>query len=79
MKKISKKPYQILAWVSTFSILNGALLASIIPELYYHHFFFIFGNTLLAITAYLWKEYSLLVLNSGLSLIYVLGIFYEFI
>ena len=31
-----------------------------------------FGNGLLAITAFLWKENSLLVLNSGLFLIYVL-------
>ena len=75
----AKKPFQILAWISTFSILSGAILASFVPELYYHHYFFLFGNSLLAITAFLWREYSLLVLNSGLSLIYIFGIFYEFI
>ena len=69
-----KKPFQILAWLSTLSILIGASLASILPELYLHHYFFLFGNSLLAITAYLWKEYSLLVLNIGLSFIYILGI-----
>ena len=78
MKKIKKKPYQLLAWTSTFLLLIGALLASIAPELYYHHFFFIIGNGLLAITAYLWNENSLLVLNTGLFLIYVLGILYEY-
>ena len=78
IKKNEKKPYQFFAWFSTFSILLGALLASLVPELYIHHFFFIFGNGLLAITAFLWKENSLLVLNIGLFLIYVLGIFYEF-
>ena len=78
IKKSEKKPYQLLAWASTFSILIGALLASLAPEFYIHHFFFIFGNGLLAITAFLWKENSLLVLNSGLFLIYVLGIFYEY-
>ena len=72
-----KKPYQLLAWISTFSILSGAFLASFVPELYYHHYFFLFGNGLLALTAFLWREYSLLVLNSGLSLIYIIGIFYE--
>ena len=72
-----KKPYQVLAWISTFSILSGAFLASFVPELYYHHYFFLFGNGLLALTAFLWREYSLLVLNSGLSLIYIIGIFYE--
>ena len=76
---IVKKPYQLLAWFSTFSILIGAVLASLLPELYLHHFFFIFGNGLLAFTAYLWKENSLLVLNTGLFLIYVFGTFYEYI
>ncbi len=71
-----KKPYQTLAWLSTFSILLGACLASLAPELYYHHYFFLFGNGLLALTAYLWREYSLLVLNSGLSFIYIFGILY---
>ena len=78
MKNIKKKPYQFLAWTSVFFLLIGALLASIVPELYYHHFFFIIGNGLLALTAYLWNENSLLVLNSGLFLIYVLGMVYEY-
>ena len=77
-KKIFKKPYQILAWISTFSILLGALFASLSPELYFHHFFFIIGNGLLSYTAYLWKENSLLVLNTGLCLIYILGTLYEY-
>ena len=77
-RKSEKKPYQFLAWVSTITILLGALSASLVPEIYSHHFFFIFGNGLLAITAFLWKEKSLLVLNTGLFLIYVCGIFYEF-
>ena len=78
-KKVVKKPYQLLAWTSTFSILIGAVLASLLPELYIHHFFFIFGNGLLALTAYLWKENSLLVLNTGLCFIYIFGTFYEYI
>lgn len=78
IKKSNKKPYQYLAWFSTISILSGALIASLLPELYLHHFFFMFGNGLLAITAFLWKEHSLLVLNSGLFLIYVLGTCYEY-
>ena len=78
-KQITKKPYQVLAWTSTFSILIGAILASLLPELYIHHFFFIFGNGLLAFTAYLWKENSLLVLNTGLCFIYIFGTFYEYI
>ena len=48
----TKKPYQYLAWLSTFSVLIGALLASLAPSYYFHHYFFIFGNTLLALTGY---------------------------
>ena len=40
IKKSKKKPYQFLAWFSTLSILFGALIASLAPELYLHHFFF---------------------------------------
>ena len=79
IKKSNKKPYQFLAWISTLSILVGALLASLVPSIYIHHFFFMFGNGLLAITAYIWKENSLLVLNSGLFLIYVLGTYYKYV
>ena len=78
IKKSKKKPYQFLAWFSTLLILLGALTASLAPELYLHHSFFMLGNGLLAITAFLWKENSLLVLNSGLFLIYVFGTFYEY-
>ena len=79
IKKSTKKPYQHLAWFSTLLILLGALIASLAPELYLHHFFFMLGNGLLAITAFLWKENSLLVLNSGLFLIYVFGTYYEYV
>ena len=72
------KPYQILAWISTFSILTGAVLASVIPELYWHHPFFIMGNGLLAIVSYLWREFSLVVLNLGLSIIYIIGIIFDY-
>ena len=77
-KKNNKKPYQFLPWISTLSILIGALLASLYPEVYLHHFFFMFGIGFLAITALLWKENSLLVLNSGLFLIYVSGTYHKY-
>tara|TARA_B100000674_G_C37258270_1_gene653271 strand:- start:282 stop:530 length:249 start_codon:yes stop_codon:yes gene_type:complete len=77
-KNIKKKPYQFFAWVSTSSILIGAVLASLFPYLYIHHYFFLFGNGLLALTAFLWREYSLLVLNTGLSCIYILGVFKKY-
>ena len=79
INKSKKKPYQLLAWLSTLSILLGALIASLGPELYLHHFFFMFGNGLLAVTAFLWKENSLLVLNSGLFLIYVFGTYFKYV
>ncbi len=72
-----KKSYQFLAWIATFLILTGALLASLVPEKYYHHYFFMSGNSLLAFTAFLWREFSLVVLNLGLCAIYISGIIYE--
>jgi len=74
LKKIERKPFQNLAWFATTCILTGALSASIAPEMYVHHFFFVLGNGLLAITAYLWRENSLLVLNTFLCIIYIFGI-----
>ena len=69
-----QKPYQWLAWASTVIVLFAACLASFIPELYYHHYFFIFGNSLWAVVGYVWKESSLFWFSIGLNLVYFLGL-----
>jgi hypothetical protein len=68
------KPYQWLAWVSTAIVLIAACLASFVPSLYLHHYFFIVGNALWIVVGYLWKENSLLWFNIGLTAIYVVGL-----
>ena len=55
-------------------LIIAAVLASFIPALEYHHWAFIIANSLWVIVGYLWKENSLIVLNAGLTVIYVLGL-----
>mgnify|MGYP000155937376 CR=1 FL=1 len=74
IKKSKKKPYQSLAWFSTLSILIGALIASLAPELYLHHWFFIVANSLWILVGYLWRENSVLLMNILLTLIYFVGL-----
>ena len=70
----NEKPYQLLAWAATGILILAALLASFVPALEYHHWAFIIANTLWVIVGLLWKETSLIVLNSGLTIIYVFGL-----
>ena len=53
------------------------ILASFVPALEYHHWAIIIANSLWVYVGYLWKEMSLIVLNAGLTIIYVLGLFYK--
>jgi len=70
-----KKPHQWLAWLSTASLLVAATLAAFnMYPLYV--FAFIFSNTLWSIVGLLWKENSLIVMNTGLTLIYIVGLLF---
>ena len=73
MKKLKPKPHQIWAWCSTLTILAGALTAAL--GLYpYYSYIFLLGNSGLAIVSWLWNEKSLVALNAGLAIIYLIGI-----
>ncbi len=72
----NEKPYQALAWIATAVLILAAALASFVPELKYHHWAFISANTLWVYVGLLWKEQSLVVLNAGLTLIYILGLIF---
>ena len=72
----NEKPYQSLAWLATGILIIAAALASFVPELEYHHWAFISANTLWVYDGWLWKEQSLIVLNAGLTLIYILGLIF---
>ncbi|MDC2972367.1 hypothetical protein OAZ16_01145 [Gammaproteobacteria bacterium] len=70
----NEKPHQFLAWTATAILIIAAILASFVPALEYHHWAFITANTLWVVVGYLWKENSLIVLNAGLTIIYILGL-----
>ena len=70
----NQKPYQFLAWSATAILILAALLASFVPALEYHHWAFIIANSLCVIVGILWKETTLIVLNAGLTIIYILGL-----
>ena len=68
----NEKPYQSLAWIATGILILAASLASFVPELELHHWAFISANTIWVVVGILWKEQSIVVLNAGLTLIYIL-------
>ena len=70
----NEKPYQSLAWLATGLLIVAAALASFVPELEYHHWAFISANSLWVVVGILWREQTLIVLNAGLTIIYILGL-----
>ena len=70
----NEKPYQFLAWIATSILILAAILASFVPALEYHHWAFIIANSLWVIVGFLWKEITLIFLNAGLTIIYILGL-----
>lgn len=69
------KPYQWLAWVSTVCLLIAATLAAFnIYPLYV--FAFILSNSMWTVIGILWKEKSLIVMNTGLTIIYLIGLIF---
>jgi len=55
-------------------LILAAIFASFVPALEYHHWAFIVANSLWVIVGFLWKEMTLIVLNGGLTAIYILGL-----
>ena len=70
----NEKPFQFLAWTATLILIIAAILASFVPALEYHHWAFILANSLWVAVGFLWKEMSLIVLNAGLTIIYIFGL-----
>ena len=70
----NQKPYQTIAWTATAILILAAILASFVPELEYHHWAFISANSLWVVVGILWREKTLIVINAGLTIIYILGI-----
>ena len=69
------KPYQWLACVATVCLLTAATLAAFnVYPLYI--WAFIISNSLWILVGILWKEKSLIVMNAGLTVIYVAGLLF---
>ena len=67
------KPYQPLAWLGTAILILAATLAAF--NLYpYYVYLFCLANGIWVIIGILWRENSLIVLNAGLTVIYVAGL-----
>ena len=71
--QIVKKPYQLIAWFGTAVLLIAATLAAfnIYP---WYVYMFCLANGLWVLVGILWREQSLIVLNAGLTVIYVAGL-----
>jgi len=75
MTHTDNKPYQKLAWLATGLLLTAAILSSfnIYP---YYVVAFVISSGLWTLVACLWRERSLIVLNGGLTFIYILGLIF---
>ena len=73
--KQNNKPYQKLAWLGTAILLLAATLAAF--NFYpIYVFLFCIANGIWVAVGVLWREKSLIVLNAGLTFIYLLGLFF---
>ena len=71
--KQNNKPYQKLAWLGTAVLLLAATLAAFN---FYPMYVFLFciANGIWVAVGILWKEKSLIILNAGLTIIYIAGL-----
>lgn len=69
------KPYQWVAWLGTAVLLTAATLAAfnIYP---YYVWCFIVANSMWILIGYLWRENSFIVMNAGLTAIYIIGLLF---
>tara|TARA_B100001094_G_scaffold328946_1_gene390557 strand:+ start:3386 stop:3628 length:243 start_codon:yes stop_codon:yes gene_type:complete len=76
--KTDNKPYQWLAWTGTVILLIAASMAAF--NLYpWYSYAFCIANATWVLVGILWQERSLIVLNAGLTLIYIIGLIGNFI
>ena len=73
--QIVRKPYQPIAWLGTTVLLIAATLAAFnIYPIYVYGF--CLANGLWVLVGVLWREQSLIVLNAGLTVIYIAGLIF---
>lgn len=71
----NNKPYQWLAWLGTIVLITAATLAAFNVYPYYV-WLFIIANSIWILVGVLWREKSLIVMNAGLTIIYVIGMLF---
>jgi hypothetical protein len=82
---VEQKPYQMFAWIATACLIAAATVASLFPSepMYFnlpgnlHHYAFTVANFMWVAIGILWKEKSLITLNAGLTIIYLVGLFVQ--
>ena len=75
-KDIQIKPYQPLAWTGTVVLIVAATMAAF--NLYpWYSYLFCLANGIWVVIGILWREKSLIVLNAGLTLIYIIGLIFK--
>lgn len=67
------KPHQWLAWTGTTILLIAATMAAFNMYPYYSYAFTV-ANGIWVAVGILWKEKSLIILNAGLTIIYIAGL-----
>ena len=72
------KPYQWLAWTGTTILLIAATMAAFNMYPYYSYAFTV-ANGIWVAVGVLWKEKSLIILNAGLTIIYIIGLISDWI
>jgi len=70
---IQVKPYQWLAWTGTTVLLIAATMAAFNMYPWYSYAFTV-ANSIWVLVGVLWKEKSLIILNAGLTIIYIAGL-----
>jgi len=74
--KLKPKPYQTLAWSGTVVLLVAASLAAFNVYPIYVYLFCV-ANGIWVLVGVLWREKSLIILNTGLTLIYIIGLLFK--
>jgi len=73
MTTVQIKPYQRLAWFASAVLIASAVAAS--KNLYpWFIYGFLFSNLLWVLIGVLWREKSLIVMNTVLTIIYIIGL-----
>jgi hypothetical protein len=74
---VAPKPYQFLAWCATASLIASSIMASL--NLYpYYNWGFMWSNLLWIAVGILWREKSLIVMNTTLTAIYIVGLAFTY-